>query len=58
MSRMAEYSCLMLANLGDPSGKVLVPPQENRMHIQGIRSSGSEFFCKNTACLGAEAVGF
>lgn len=45
---MGGYSCLMLANIEDPSGKALVPPQENRIHIQGMHSSGSEFSCKNT----------
>lgn len=45
MNSMGEYHCLMLANIEDPLGKV--PPRENRIHIQGMHSSGSEFSCKN-----------
>lgn len=47
MSSMGEYSCLTPANTEDLSGKALVPPQEKRVHIQGIHNSGSEFSCKN-----------
>lgn len=44
---MGEYSCLTPANIEDLSGKALVPPQEKRVHIQGMHNSGSEFSCKN-----------
>lgn len=46
MSSMGEDSILMLAGIEGPPGKVLVPPQENGIHIQGMHSSGSEFSCK------------
>jgi len=38
----------MLANIEGPSGKVLIPPQENRIRIQVMHSGRREFCCKIT----------